>query len=76
VDPSLSHKSKPQNLSQRGKGISYVPKPPLVGRSIAQRKGKPKRTISLKEPSLVIMTHLKIEMTYLLYKLIINTFCL
>jgi hypothetical protein len=73
ADPSLNHKNKTQNGSQRGKGINYVPKPPLVARSIAQRERKPKITISLEEPSLVIMTHLKIEMTCVLYKLIINT---
>jgi hypothetical protein len=50
VDPSFSHKSKTQNGSQRGKGINYVPKPPLGVRSIAQREGKPKITISLEEP--------------------------
>jgi hypothetical protein len=73
VDPSLSHKSKTQNGSQRGKGINYVPKPPLVTRSITQRTRKVKRTISLEELSPLIMTHLKIEMTCVLYKLIINT---
>jgi hypothetical protein len=72
-DPSLSHKSKTQNGSQRGKGINYVPKPPLVARSIVQREGKPKKTIVLEEPSLIIMIDLKIKMTCVLYKLIINT---
>jgi hypothetical protein len=68
VDPSSSHKSKTQNGSQRGKGINYVPKPPLVARSTTQREGKPKKTIIFKEPSAIIMTHLKIEMTCVLYK--------
>jgi hypothetical protein len=53
--------------NKRGKRINYVLEPPLVARSILknQREGKPKR---VKEPSLVTMTCLKIEMACALYK--------
>ncbi len=68
-DPSPNHKAKPKHGHKGGKGINYVLKPPLVTRSILknQREGRPKRA---KEPSLVTMTCLKIEMACAPYKVL------
>jgi hypothetical protein len=60
-----------QNGTQRGKRINFVPKSPLIARSILKkREGKHERTINLKEPSLLItMLCFKIKLACIVCKI-------
>jgi hypothetical protein len=61
----LSLKIKTQSGSLRGNGTNHVPQSPLITRSILRKKKdeKPKRVISLEEPSLAMIACFKIEAT-------------
>jgi len=59
---------KPKGESQGGKGTNYVQEPPPIARNISkkEREGKPENLVCLKEPSPMMIVHLKIEATCVL----------
>ncbi len=59
---------KPKGGSKGGKGTNYVQEPPPIARNISkkEREGKPENLVSLKEPSPMMIVHLKIEATCVL----------
>jgi hypothetical protein len=64
-DPSPSQKNGIQKCIPKGHSNNRAPKPPLIARSILERKkngyGKPKKVKSLEEPLLATIMHLKTE---------------
>jgi hypothetical protein len=69
-DRSMNQKNKTQSGSQKVTKTNYVSKSPPVARNIYERKrdGKPKKKVSLKEPSLATIgcfkTHTKLSISF------------
>jgi hypothetical protein len=59
----MSQENRTQSRLLKGNGTNHVPKPPPIARSISKRKRdvKPKKIVSLEEPSPIMIMCFKIE---------------